>query len=85
MLLSEHVYCVVVTFRMTEQIEQLIYIKFCFKLEHSSMETIPMIQKAELWATGNWQLHHDNVPTHASRLVQNFVLKHQIPGNSAPL
>ena len=52
MLLSEHVYCVVVTFRMTEQIEQLIYIKFCFKLEHSSMETLWMIQKAI--ATGNW-------------------------------
>jgi hypothetical protein len=24
-----------------------------------------------LWKRGDWQLHHDNVPTHLSRLVQN--------------
>ena len=39
---------------MTEQIEQWICIRFCIKLEHSSMETIQMIQKAE--AVGNWWL-----------------------------
>ena len=32
----------------------------------------------QLWATGHWQLHHNNEPAHASRLVQNFVVKHQI-------
>ena len=31
---------------MTEQVEQWISIKFCVKLEHSSAETIQMIQKA---------------------------------------
>ena len=31
---------------MTELVEQWICIKFCIKLEHSSMETIQMIQKA---------------------------------------
>ena len=45
MLLSEHVYCVAVTFTMTEQVEQQICIKFCIKLEYFSMETIWMIQK----------------------------------------
>ena len=30
---------------MTEQVEQQICIKFCIKLEHSSSETIWMIQK----------------------------------------
>ena len=50
MPLSEHVYCVAVTFEMTEQVEQ--EIKFCFKLKHSSVETIQMIQKAT--AIGNW-------------------------------
>ena len=35
--LSEQVYCVAVTFKMTEQVEQQICIKFCIKLEHSSM------------------------------------------------
>ena len=52
MLLSEHVYYVAVTFKITEKVEQQICIKFCIKLEHSSVETIRMIQKAA--AMGNW-------------------------------
>ena len=54
MPLSEHVYCVVVAFKMTKWVEQWTWIKFCIKLEHSSMETIWMIQKAA--AIGNWWL-----------------------------
>ena len=50
--LSEHVNCVAVTFKMTEQVEQQLCIRFCNKLEHSSVETIWMIQKAA--AMGNW-------------------------------
>ena len=46
MPLSEHVYCVTVTFKMIERVEQRIHIKFCVKPEHSSVETIWMIQKA---------------------------------------
>ena len=52
MLLSELVYSVAVVLKMTEQVEQQTCIKFCIKLEHSSMETIRMIQKAA--AMGNW-------------------------------
>ena len=52
MPLSEHVYRVAVTCKMTEQVEKQFHIKFCIKLEHSSMETIWMIQKAA--ALGNW-------------------------------
>ena len=52
LLLSEHVYSVAVTFKMTERVEQLICIRFYDKLEHSSVETIWMIQKAA--AMGNW-------------------------------
>ena len=52
MSLSEHVYCVPVTFKMTEQVEQCICITFCGKFEHSFLETIWMIQKAT--AIGNW-------------------------------
>ena len=37
--MSEHVYRGAVEFKMTEQVEQWICIKFCVKLEHSSMET----------------------------------------------
>ena len=32
----------------------------------------------QLWASGNWQLHQDNAPTHASCLVQRFLAKYQI-------
>ena len=52
MPLSEHAYWVAIAFKMTEQIEQRISIKFCVKLEHFSTKTIGMIQKAT--ATGNW-------------------------------
>ena len=55
MPLSEHVCCVAVTFKMTEQVEQQICIKFCIKLEHSSWETIQMIQKIQKdTAMGMW-------------------------------
>ena len=52
MPLSEHVYCVVLAFKMTEWVEQWICIKFSIKLEHFSAETSLMIQKAA--AKGNW-------------------------------
>ena len=52
MPLSEHVYCAAIAFKMTEQVEQRICIKFCMELEHSSVETIGMIQKVT--AMGNW-------------------------------
>ena len=58
-------------------------IKSCIKLEHSSMET--MIQKAvAIWATGDWQPHHNNTPTHASHLMQRFLAKHQITQVTQP-
>ena len=44
--MNEHVYCVAIALKMTEGVEQQICIKFCIKLEHSSTETIQMIQKA---------------------------------------
>ena len=50
--MKEHEYCVAIAFKMTEQAEQQICIKLCIKLEHSSMETIQMIQEAT--AMGNW-------------------------------
>ena len=39
---------------MIEQVVQRMCIKFCIKLEHSSMETVQMIQKAAVM--GNWWL-----------------------------
>ena len=43
MLLSEHVYYVTITFKMTKLVEQLIYIKVCIKLDCSTEEPIQMI------------------------------------------
>ena len=38
MLLSEHVHCAAVAFKMTEQVRKWICIRFCIKLEHYSVE-----------------------------------------------
>ena len=32
----------------------------------------------QLWATGDWQLHHENTPVHASCFMQSFSMEHQI-------
>ena len=73
MPLSEHVYRVAVAFKITDWVEQQICIKFCVKFEHSSTETIWMNQKAAAMATGDWQIHLNTVPAHASRLFRSFL------------
>ena len=84
--MSEPVYCVAIAFKMTEQIEQWICIRFCIKLEHSSKETIQMIQKAEAvgnwWlAASSWQHAHSCIMFHAEFFVETS--NHR--GDSAPL
>ena len=55
MRLSEYVYVVCgPCIRMTEQEDQRVCIKVCIKLEHSSVDTIPVSQKSA--AMGNWGL-----------------------------
>ena len=83
-MLSEHVYCVAIAFKMTEWAEQQICIKFCVKLEHSSVENIQIIQKAA--AMGNWWLAASSqYPAHASCLLQFFYKTLNHPGESTPL
>jgi histone-lysine N-methyltransferase SETMAR len=36
-------------------------------------------KRPNLWASRNWQLHHDNAPAHSSHLIQSFLAKHGIP------
>ena len=43
---DEHVYCVAIAFKMTEQVQQRICIKFRIKLEHSSTKVIQINQKS---------------------------------------
>ena len=35
-------------------------------------------ENVRLWATGDWQLHRDNVSAHVSNLGKSFLVKHQI-------
>ena len=84
--LSEHVYCVAVTFKMTEQVEQQICIKLCIKLEHSSSESIQMIQKAT--SMGNWWLAASSQQCTCSCITfhaEFFRETSNHPGDSAPL
>ena len=86
MPLSERVYCVAVIFKMTEQVEQWIYIKFCVKLEHSSTETIWMIQKVTAmgncwWASSSRQRAHSYITSCA----EFFGKTSNHPGDSGPL
>ena len=78
MPLSEHVYSVVITFKMMVWVEQWICIKFCI-FEHSSAETIWMIQKAA--AMGNWWLAASSGDNASPRVLLShaeFSAKHQI-------
>ena len=54
------------------------------KTEHSSGKTIQMIQKSAAMGNGDWQLHHDDMPSHAPHFVQSFLAKHQIAQGTQP-
>ena len=86
MPLSEHVYCVAVTFKMTERIEQEICTNFVLSMNIPLQKLFRWFRRPKWWATGNWQLHHTNAPAYASHLVQSFFGKtSNHPGDSAPL
>ena len=77
-------------FKMTEQVEQQICIRFCIKLGYSLAKLFGWFRRPQLWATGDWQLLHDNVLAYASRLSCEerwnvFGETSNHPGDSAPL
>ena len=85
MLLSEQVCCVAITFKMTEQVEERICIKFCVKLEHSSTETIQMDQKAA--PMGSWWSVASSWPCTDSYIMscaECFGETSNHPGDSVP-
>ena len=84
MPLSEHVHCVPIAFKLTEWVDQQICIKFCVKLEHSSIETIWMIQKAT--AMGNWRLAASSQQRICSCITSRaeLLVKHQITQVTQP-
>ena len=85
MLWSGHVYCVAVTFQMTERVEQQICIKFCVKLDIPLQKLFRWFRRPQLWATSDWQLHYHSVSVHESHLMQSFLVKHQITQAIQPL
>ena len=86
MPLSEHVYCVASAFKMTEQVEQWFFIKFCVKLKYSSTETFWMIQKAA--AMSNWwsaASSQQRARSCTMSCTEFFGKTSNHPGDSAPL
>ena len=82
----EHVYRVVIAFKMTEWVEQWICVKFCVKLEHLSMETIQIVQKAAAMGNGglaalSWQCTRSCIMS----LAECFCKTSICPGDSAPI
>ena len=59
---------------------------FSLSLNTHPRKLFGWFRRPQLWATGDWQLHHNNKPAHASHLMQNFFDKtSNHPGDSAPL
>ena len=51
---------------------------FSWSLNIPPWKLFRRVRRLQLWAAGDWKLHHNNAPAHASRLMQNSLAKHQI-------
>ena len=65
-------------------VEQWTASNFALSLNTPLWKLFRWFRRPQLWATGDWQLHHDNVPAHASRLVQSSLEKHQVTQVTQP-
>ena len=72
MLLSEPMYCVAVTFKITEWVEQWICIKFYISLNIPLQKLLRWFRRPQLWSPGNWHLHPNNTPAYAPILFRVF-------------
>ena len=79
---SEHVYRVGVTFNMTRQSNESPS-NFALSLNIPPPKLLVWFRRPQLWATGDWQLHH-NAPAYAWCLMQSFLIKHQITQVTQP-
>ena len=84
MPLSKHVYFVATTFKMREPVKQRICFRFCVTLNIPPWKLHRWFRKAQLEATGDWQLHHNKGPAHASHLTQRFLVKNLITQVTQP-
>ena len=81
-LLIESLYCVAITLKNDWASSSESASNFVLSLNTLLWK---LFRRPQLWATGDWQLHHDNAPTHASRLLQFFGKTSNHPGDSGPL
>ena len=58
---------------------------FVLRLNISLWKLFRWFRRPQLWATGDWQLCHYNMPVHVSCLMQSFFVKHQIIQVTQPL
>ena len=57
---------------------------FALGLNIAPWKLFGWFRRPELWATGNWQFHQENVSTHASHLMESFFGEiSNPPGDSA--
>ena len=77
--------CVATTLKMTEWVQQWICIKFCIKLDIPLQKLFRWFRRLQLWATGDWQPHHNNMLAHVSCPYSFFCKITNYPGDSAPL
>ena len=75
--LSEHVSCVALEFKITEWNNSSAS-NFVLSLNIPPQKLCWWFRRLQLWATDDWQLHHNSVPAYASHLLQSFLVKHQI-------
>ena len=57
---------------------------FALSLNIPPQKLFGWFRRPQLWAPGDWQLHHDNTPSHASHLLQFFDETSNHPSDSAP-
>ena len=51
---------------------------FVLSLNIPPRKLFSWFRRPQPWATGDWQLHHSNAPTHVPHLMKSFLVKHQI-------
>jgi len=51
--------------------------QFCLKVLKRLCDSVQK-KRPEMWSSGNWFLHHDNIPAHTALSVQQFLAKNNM-------
>ena len=57
---------------------------FALSLNIPLQKLFGWFRRLQPWATGDWQLHHNNAPAYVSHLMQSFLAEHQITQVTQP-